>query len=611
MKRRSPRRFLALAVLSLAAAAPAQAAAAPLDLGTCRAIGDLHQCEGLVRTWDGVPLDATVTAPSAAVRRRPLIVLLHGFGNSKHEYLDPNSSAYTGNAFEFARRGYLVLTYTARGLWGSCGTPEARLTSPVACAAGYIRLADIRYEARDTQTLIGRLVDQGFADPRRIGVTGDSYGGGQSLELAALNSRTARPDGRLVRWRSPAGRPLALAAAAPVIPWSDLLSAIAPNGRTLSGVPSPPRSSSRPVGVEKLSFASGVFAAAQNATGPGQPVGEPFVPGRPMGYLAPPGLDPEADVAGWVGRATLGEPYTDRLAAETVSQLSRFHSPYHVDPARRPPPLLISSGFTDDLFPVGEALRYAERTRRLHPAVPLSLLFGDFGHQRAQNKPADRELLESRIASFFDWHLRGRGRAPIGKAEALTQTCPRSERSRGPFAARTFAALATRSVRLRDETAHRVFSLAGSPTVGAAIDPVAGGGNACAQVAADDQPGVASYRLPTVAGGGAYTMLGVPRVGVRVAVSGARPEDAQIVARLWDVAANGRTQTLVARGLYRPTGRGIERFELNPNGWRFAPGHTPKLELLGNDTPFARPSNALFSLTLTDLRLSLPVRAPK
>ncbi len=608
MARRARRRVLGLAALTLLAAPAPAAAGAPLDLDNCRAVGGLHRCDGLVSTWDGVPLDATVTAPSAAVRRRPLIVLLHGFGNSKHEYLDPSSSAYTGNAFEFARRGYLVLTYTSRGLWGSCGTPEARLRSPVACAAGYIHLADIRYEARDTQTLIGRLVDQGFADPRRIGVSGDSYGGGQSLELAALNSRTALPDGRLVRWRSPAGRPLSLAAAAPVIPWSDLLSAIAPNGRVRSGVPSPPRSSSDPVGVEKLTFANGVFAAAQNATGPGQPVGEPFVPGRPMGYLAPLGLDPEADVAGWVGRATLGEPYTDRLAIDTVSQLSRFHSAYHVDPARRPPPLLISSGFTDDLFPVSEALRYAERTRRLHPATPLSLLFGDFGHQRAQNKTADRKLLESRIASFFDRHLRGRGRGRAETVEALTQTCPRSERSRGPFAAKTFGRLATRSVRFSDPAERRVGSLAGGPTVGVAIDPVTGGGNACAQVAAGDQPGVATYRLPTVPAGAAYTLLGSPRVRVRATVIGARPEHAQIAARLWDVAADGRTQTLVARGLYRPTGRGIERFELYPNGWRFAPGHTPKLELLGNDAPFARPSNALFSLGLSDLRLSLPVR---
>ncbi len=99
-----------------------------------------------------------------------------------------------------------MLTYTARGLWGSCGTPESRAASPVACARGYIHLADARYEARDTQELIGRLVDEGVADPARIGVTGDSYGGGQSMELAALHNRVMLPDGSLEPWRSPAAR---------------------------------------------------------------------------------------------------------------------------------------------------------------------------------------------------------------------------------------------------------------------------------------------------------------------------------------------------------------------------------------------------------------------
>jgi hypothetical protein len=32
------------------------------------------------------------------------------------------------------------------------------------------------------------------------------------------------------------------------------------------------------------------------ATGPGQPIGDPFVPGRPEGYLS--ATDPEADVPG-------------------------------------------------------------------------------------------------------------------------------------------------------------------------------------------------------------------------------------------------------------------------------------------------------------------------
>ncbi len=193
----------------LAGALPASAqAAGPLGLGSCTDVEGVHQCSGLVRTWDGVPLDATVTLPAAGTAHAPLVAEIHGFGNSKSEYLNPAEKAYTDNAYGWARAGYVVLTYTARGLWGSCGTPQARAANPDVCARGYIHLADVRYEVRDTQELIGRLVDEGVADPDRIGVTGDSYGGGQSFMLAALRDRVMQPDGTLVPWRSPAGTPL-------------------------------------------------------------------------------------------------------------------------------------------------------------------------------------------------------------------------------------------------------------------------------------------------------------------------------------------------------------------------------------------------------------------
>ena len=243
-----------------------------------------------MRTWDGVPLDTTLTLPTAEASNLPLVAEIHGFGNSKYEYLDPESTAYTDNAFSWARDGYAVLTYTARGLWGSCGTPESRLPIRSGCARGYIHLADVRYEVRDTQELIGRLVDDGLRGPRR-------HRRDRRLlrrRPVADARRVARPHdaARRHRW-SPGGvppaRPLRIAAAAPVIPWSDLITAAAPNGRVSANGITGRRPATTPVGVEKTTFVNAIFAAAQFAAGPGQPVGEPFVPGRPMGYLAPPG----------------------------------------------------------------------------------------------------------------------------------------------------------------------------------------------------------------------------------------------------------------------------------------------------------------------------------
>ena len=600
-----PRAAVLAAASALLLIPPGARGAAPLGLTDCGPAEGVYQCAGTVRAWDGVPLDTTVTLPRAGARRLPLIALIHGFGNSKWEYLNPSETAYTGNAYAWARAGYAVLTYTARGFWGSCGTPEARIAGAAACAAGYIHLADNRYEVRDTQELIGRLVDEGVADRRRLAVSGDSYGGGQSLALAALNDRTMLPGGRLVPWRSPRGTRLRLAAAAPVIPWSDLVHAIAPNGRTLTYAVAPPLAGSDPVGVQKSSVSNAIFAAAQFATGPGQPLGEPFVPGRPMGYLAPPGSDPDADVTAWISRAGAGEPYDDASTAETLRQLRGFHSALFINASHRPPPLFLASGFNDDLFPVDETVRYANRALRRYPRLPLSLFLGDFGHQRSANKPRQRAHLVLAIRRWFDHYVRDRGRPPRSGVTAYTATCPRAAPSRRPLRARSFWALARGEIRRRFHSTQAVSSSGGDPSVAAAIDPVAGGGDGCVTTAASKAPGTATFELRPAAR--PQTLIGSPTLIAGLSVRGAAPENAQLAARLWDVAPGGDSQVLVARAFYRPR-QGRNVWQLHPAAWTFARGHVAKLELLGNDAPFGRPSNSEFEITVRRLQLRLPVR---
>jgi hypothetical protein len=53
---------------------------------------------------------------------------------------------------------------------------------------------------------------------------------------------------------------------------------------------------------------------------------------------------------------------------------------------------------------------------------------------------------------------------------------------------------------------------------------------------------------------------------------------------------------------------GAQVFQLHPNGWHLAPGHVVKLELVGEDSPYLRQSNAPFTVTISDLQLRLPVR---
>lgn len=594
----------ALALGALLAQAPgSQAAEPPLGLTDCEQLEATYRCSGLVETWDGVPLDTTLTLPEEGARGLPLIAELHGFGNSKWEYLDPASKAYTDNAYGWAREGYAVLTFTARGLWGSCGTPEARLARPVDCADGYIHLADVRYEVRDAQELIGRLVDDGVADENRIGVTGDSYGGGQTLMLAALRDRVMAPDGSYVKWRSPAGTALEVAAAAPVIPWSDLVTAAAPSGRVSSTRVTSRKAATDPVGVTKATVVSAIFAAAEFAVGPGQPVGEPFVPGRPMGFLNP--LDPEANVPGWVARAMAGEPYSDAEAQGIVGELTRYHSAYYVKPDRPPPPLFLSSGFADDLFPADEVLRFANRTRKRFPNVPVSMLLGDFGHQRAANKQAERDRLVRNLHRFFDHRLKGEGRGLRPGVVAYAQTCPRAEPSLGPFRARSFRGLAGGTVRRSFEVPDTVVSASGDPTIGRALDPVSGGGDSCVETDATAAPGTVRFKIGD-GEGDPFTMLGAPVLRADLDVRGAEPHVAQLAGRLWDVAPGGR-QRLVARGSYRPE-QGANRWELHPGAWRFERGHSAVLELLGSDAPFGRPSNGVFTIEVSDLRVRLPAR---
>ena len=136
----------------------------------------------------------------------------------------------------------------------------------------------------------------------------------------------------------------------------------------------------------------------------------------------------------------------------------------------------------------------------------------------------------------------------------------------------------------------------GNPDTGEAIDPI-GSAGACATLPAERAKGTAivqrRFRRP-------FTMLGMPTVQARIRTRG---RGGFIAARLWDVH-RGR-QLLVSRGVYRlrDNQRGEILFQLFGNGWRFARGHTAKLELLGNDPNFLRTSNFDFSVRISKLRV--------
>src|SRR4051795_5834095 len=571
--------LLAALVLLLVCAAGA-AAAPPRPFGTldCTPQDGVRFCPGSVatrvKTFDGVPLDANVALPATGDSGLPLVVLSHGWAQPKPGLADMKP---------WADRGYAALAFSARGFGDSCGSATSRAADAAGCAKGWVHLDDVRYEARDVQYLAGLLADEGIVDPQRIGATGISYGGGVSLELAALRDRIVRADGTLVPWTSPAGTPMRIAAAVPEIPWSDLVYALEPNGRTLDYAITGPRDDLQPFGIEKQSWVSGLYGL-----------------GQASGYIAPPGVDPGADLTTWFAVVGAGEPGGPQAQA-IEDELAAHHSPYYVDHSEAPVPTLLANGFTDDLFPVDEALRFANRTRAQYPSTPLSMLFMDFGHMRGQNKAADMAVFEQRRFAWMDRYVKGDAAVtPLRGVAALTQTCPATAPSGGPFTAATWRAIHPSEVRLRAAAAQAVVSAAGDPSVSAAIDPIAGQG-ACATTQSPDEPGTANYRLPAATGDG-YTLLGSPTVIAGLRVAGQFPALAE---RLWDVGPDGR-QTLVARGLYRPSGDGRVVLQLHPGAWHFAAGHVPKLQLLARDTPYSRASNGTFTIAVSNLDLRLP-----
>ena len=379
-----------------------------------------------------------------------------------------------------------------------------------------------------------------------------------------------------------------LAAAVPQWPWTDLAYSLMPNGRTLDYVADAPYlgpDGNAPIGIEKASYVAGLYGL-----------------GLAMSNYAAPGTDPDADLTPWYALINAGEPYeSNPETEEVVDEVTTHHSSYYIDHSRPPAPLLIQSGWNDDLFPPDEAIRFYNRTRTQYPGDPISLFFMDDGHARSQNKTADEDLFRTRQDAWFDHYLKGAGPEPQSSAEVLTTKC--GDPSEGPYAAATWKALAPGEIRLDSAPAQTIAPAAGDPSIGGAFDPI-GSGDACATASGADQVGAANYRLPAAPAGG-FTLLGSPTIIADISTT--LPESG-LAARLLDVEPGG-TESLVARGLLRPGAGGTGFvFQLHPQAYKFLEGHVAKLELLPSDAPYSRPPNTQGPITVSNLELRLPVR---
>lgn len=540
-----------------------------------------------VPSWDGTPLDVNVTLPAGSDADLPLIVMISGYPSQKIP-LDAVDEYAGLSPRDWALRGYAVLSYSGRGQGGSCGWPASRVDNP-ACATGWQHLDSMAYEARDTQWLASLLADQGIVDPTKIGVTGTSWGGGQSVELGSLRNRVMLPDGSLVPWVSP-GKHLAMsiAAAAPMAAWSDLVTAVLPNGHDLDYTVPPLGQDVQPLGIVKASVLNGLYAELLNDS-----------------YLPPPGVDPPVTEA--VGVMDAGWPVLSEanpIVPATVAEFHTFDSPYYLPYGDAPAPMLWANGWNDDIFTVTQELNWVNRVRSLQPDSQIAMFLSDIGHPRSQNKAADQAVLTGAIADWFDHYLRNADVPVLQGVEALTTTCPSSAASGGPYFALSWPAMHPGEVRFAGAGPQTVLSTSGDPNLDMQIDPVAGPG-VCAAPAPSTTPGTATYTFAVPPGG--FTMIGSATViATMQAPHLADAPYPYVAAHLFDVAPGGKTETLVARQTYRLGGSGSQVFQLYPQAWHFARGHTIELQLQGQDAPYSRPDLLPGVVTVSGLELRLP-----
>jgi ABC-2 type transport system ATP-binding protein len=284
-----------------------------------------------------VTLDGSLFTPSSS-GPHPAVLLAHGFGGSKSDLIDRGR--------DLAGRGYVVLTFSARGFGGS---------------GGRIHLDDPDFEVADARALVDLLAARpdvrldAAGDPH-VGVAGGSYGGALALMLGATDRRVD--------------------AVVASITWNDLAEAFFPQHVTTTSNPSSPAQLdpiSTP-GPFKQLWASSFFQAANAGAaraGAGGAATSP-VCGR---------FDPT------VCRLFLAAAESGTASPELLALL-RAHSPRPLLGGLAAPTYLVQ-GMADSLF----GLAQADATARALTAqgTPVAVRWMDGGHDGQSSTAADDE----------------------------------------------------------------------------------------------------------------------------------------------------------------------------------------------------------------------------
>jgi ABC-2 type transport system ATP-binding protein len=543
---------------------------------------------------DAVELDTTLYLPPGG-GRSPAVVLAHGFGGSKNSVAD--------DARDLAERGYVVLTYSARGFGRS---------------TGQIGLDDPRFEVADLSTLIDRLAQRDDVqldapgDPR-VGVAGGSYGGALALLGAAYDKR--------------------IDAIAPQITWNSLTSALFPSqtgevdAQTVAATPE-----QGAAGVYKRLW-SGLFFGVGSAPGGGLLDALGGGGGDGGNGAAPDlsGIDPSSVDPAVVAQAlTCGRFRADICAAyqtaaatgtltpEIAAVLDRSSPAGVLD--RIDAPTLLVQGTQDSLFGLGQADANARGIAANGTAVKVVWYAGGHDASASDRVTAD---LRDQVAGWFDFHLRGQGVDPgtgfefpaptglggngLGRVQGGNQTVVADR-----YPGLDSGAPAERAdVPLSGSTQPIVTPAGGTP---AALTTVPGLGSLTAALGGTtlEIPGqFAAFESAPL--DSAVEVVGAPTTEITVA---APAGTATLFAKLYDVAPGGTTT--LPSGLVAPlalTGLSTDpaqptRVSITLPGivHRFEAGHTMRLVVSSTDQGFALPAEpAVYSVGLAGDTVGLAV----
>ncbi|SEP09405.1 ABC-2 type transport system ATP-binding protein [Trujillonella endophytica] len=545
---------------------------------------------------DAVELDTTLFVPGSAGADEPApaVVLAHGFGGSKDSVAD--------DARDLAGRGFVVLTYSARGFGAS---------------TGQIGLDDPRYEVADLSTLLDTLAERddvlldGPGDPR-VGVAGASYGGALSLLGAAYDDRVD--------------------AIAPQITWNSLSAALFPDAEgTVEGAATVAATPQGDGGVYKRLWAGLFFGVGAVPTAGGLldvlggSGGGGDVDVADLPAIDPSSLDPavvEQALTCGRFRADICAAYSDAAATGTltpeIAEILDRSSPAGVLDRITVPTLLIQ-GTQDSLFGLGQADANARGIAA--NGAPVRVVWYDGGHDNGATARVSSALRDD-VAGWFSWHLRDEGdpdrggdpgtgfRFPAPTGIATTGLTVQGEGAVRTVVADAYPGLAGAEparrlpVAVSGPTQPVVTPAGGTP---AALTTVPGLGAVTAALggATVEIPGqFAAFESPPLTA--AVEVVGAPTVDLAVS---SPTGTAVLFAKLYDVAPDGG-RTLPA-GLVSPLQlTGVSTDPAAPTEvsvalpgivHRFEAGHTMRVVVSSTDQAFALPAEAaVYSVALAD-----------